>query len=278
MIKRVAAMQDLSGLGHCSLSAAMAILPAQGIQCCPVPTCVLSTQTDGYTGYSFCDLTQTLDAYLEHWISLHERFDAVYTGYLGTQAQLSAAQRLICALKAPDGITLVDPVMGDDGALYTGVSPKMPDKMRSLITSADVITPNLTEACLLADRDYEDICPEQTIKLAGELADFGPGRVVISGIFSEEKVAMACFDQGRACYIERPRAAQSYPGSGDVFAGVLLGRLLCGAPFFDAVEAAADFVRICADACVKTAAVRREGLVFEPHLYRLIPRERECAG
>lgn len=273
MIKRVAAMQDLSGLGHCSLSAAMAILPAQGIQCCPVPTCVLSTQTDGYTEYSFCDLTQALDAYLDHWISLHERFDAIYTGYLGTQAQLSAAQRLLSVLKAPSGIALVDPVMGDDGALYAGLAPQMPDMMRKLIGSADVITPNLTEACVLTGRDYKELCPEQAIKIACELADFGPQRVVISGIFSSKTVAMACFDHGKTHVIKRPRAAQSYPGSGDVFAGVLLGRLLCGASFFDAVEAAADFVLVCAQACVKNEAVRREGLVFEPHLFRLMPRE-----
>jgi pyridoxine kinase len=273
MIKRAAAMHDLSGLGHCSLSAAMAVLPAQGIQCCPVPTCVLSTQTDGYTDYSFCDLTQALDAYLEHWISLHERFDAVYTGYLGTQMQLGAARRLISQLKAEDGLALVDPVMGDDGILYDAVSRQMPERMRSLISCADVITPNLTEACLLTGRQYSEMSPEQAMNLACELAGFGPEQVVISGIFSGDTVAMACFDRGRTCYIEKPRAAQSYPGSGDVFASVVLGRLLRGSAFFSAVEEAADFVYRCAAACAEEGAVRREGLVFEPQLYRLMPRK-----
>ncbi len=272
MIKRVAAMQDLSGLGHCSLSAAMAILPAQGIQCCPVPTCVLSTQTDGYTDYSFCDLTQALDDYLDHWISLHERFDAVYTGYLGTQAQLGAAKRLISDLKVSDGLALVDPVMGDDGMLYGAVSPQMPNQMRSLIACADVITPNLTEACLLTGQAYRSFRPEEAMQLARDLATYGPKQVVISGIFSEDKVAMACFDQGKTCYIEKPCAAQSYPGSGDVFAGVVLGKLLCGITFFEAVEQAADFVYLCALECNKIGAIRREGLIFEPYLNRLMPK------
>ena len=269
MPKRAAVMQDLSGLGHCSLSAAMAILPAQGIQCCSVPTCILSTQTDGYTEFSFCDLTKALDEYLSHWEALGERFDAVFTGYLGTAGQIEEARRLM-RMKKENGLVLVDPVMGDDGALYSAVSKDMPEKMRHLVRHADVITPNLTEAYLLLGKDYHSADREQAMALAKDLSALGPEKVVISGIETENTVAMAGIDKGNPFYIEKPRIACSYPGSGDAFACVLLGQLLRGAVFLQAVEKAADFVCLCVEKSREIQAPRREGLVFEPFLKELL--------
>ena len=269
MVKRVAAMNDISGLGHCSLSALMAVLPAMGIQCCPLPTCVLSSQTDGYEGFSFCDLTPNLSDYLRHWETLGEKFDGIFTGYLGNPSQLSYAQILLKKFKKENGIALVDPVMGDDGALYSGMPETMCESMRALLSCADVITPNLTEACLLTGREFRDYSVCELAGIARELSALGPERVLISGIFNENTVSMLCLDKGEASYIERPKINASYPGSGDVFAGVLLGKILKGADLKKAAEESADFVSLCLEGCIKESAPRREGLVFEPFLSAL---------
>lgn len=265
MHRRAAVMQDLSGIGHCSLSASMAILPALGVQCCPVPTCVLSTQTDGYTDFSFCDLTRALDPYLAHWESLGERFDAVFTGYLGSEDQLQTALRLL-ALKKPDGLVLVDPVMGDDGIKYSAVPENMPELMRKLVSMADIITPNLTEACLLTGARYDSVTCADIPELARSLQKLGPKKVVISGIRQNDRVVTVCRD-GESVYIdEQSYVEASYPGSGDVFAAVLLGKLLGGADLRSAVSDAAGFVGLCLRESVKRQSPRREGILFEPNL------------
>jgi len=207
---------------------------------------------------------------MDHWTALGEKFDAVSTGFLGGEAQLAAAVRLITTMKKTNGIALVDPIMGDDGALYSSVGEQMPDRMRRLISYADVATPNMTEACLLIKQEYRSFSETEALEIARELSSFGPQQVVISGIFSDNQVSMACYDHGHTQYITRPSIPCSYPGSGDVFSYVLLGRLLNGKAFFDAVSDAADFISICIKNSAQHNAPRREGLVFEPYLKSLI--------
>ena len=165
---------------------------------------------------------------------------------------------------------LVDPVMGDDGAMYSAVPRKMPALMRKLLACADIITPNITEACLLTGREYADFSLSELPDLTKALCDLGPKMVVISGIRKDDAVYMACRENNKEYLIERPIVGASYPGSGDVFAAVLLGKLLSGMELAAAVGASADFVSLCLRESARSGAPRREGIVFEPFLGSLM--------
>ncbi len=271
MIKRAAAIHDISGLGRCSLTAALPILSALGVQCCPIPTAVLSAQTDGYRNYARVDLTDALPDYIGHWKKNGERFDAIYTGFLNSIRQIDMVSRFIDDFRTEDTLVLVDPVMGDNGTLYDSMDRGMPDAIRTLVCHADVITPNLTEAALLLG---EAELPEEEkvwLSWAQRLRELGAGAVVITGIDGGDgRVFMAYADDKASGLYFTGQTPRDFPGAGDVFAGVLLGRLLQGAALKKSVQTAADFVAECADLTYKMQTPAREGLVFEPTLHLLI--------
>lgn len=277
---RCACIHDLAGLGHCSLSAAIPVLSVMGIQACPVPTAVLSSQTDGYSGYSFLDMTPELPAYFAHWERLGTRFDGIFTGFLGSPEQLSLVSGFVTRFRTAGTLVLVDPVMGDDGAVYDTYTPEMCAGMRRLAAHADVITPNLTEAAALLGERYENApCDEAgLLRWAARLSSEVAPRSVITGVPSEDgsTLRIALCDRGETAILTRPRAAAdtpshgSYPGTGDVFASVLLGALLRGKALGEAAAAAADFVSACVAHTAACGVPRREGLSFEPLLSSLI--------
>lgn len=273
---RVAAIHDMSGFGRCSLTVALPILSAMGIQCCPLPTAFLSTHTGGFQNFTFLDMTDELPKVSAHWKSLGLDFQAVYSGFLGSERQISMVADFLQAFRKPDTIAVVDPVMGDHGAVYQTYTPAMCDGMARLSELADVITPNLTEAALLLGIPYqnlptgEDGCRE----IVERLSLNGRRSVVLTGASAGPALTGAmCFDArtGRCEAVQTRRVPQEFHGTGDVFASVLTGALVQGAPLPEAVGQAVDFVRACAERTAKAGIPMREGVEFEPLLGLLTP-------
>ena len=280
---RVAAIHDLSCLGRCALTAVMPVLSALGVQAVPLPTAILSTQTDGFTDLFFRDMSGEMDAITDHFSRLDLRFDAIYSGFLGSARQIGQVPAFIDRFGG-NGPVLVDPVMGDDGALYQTYTDELVSGMRELCRHADIITPNYTEACLLTGTPYlpERGMDEGTLMslcdaLADKMRAMGPRRVVITGLHTGDIVRTAAYDGDERFVCDRPRIAARYPGTGDIFASVLLGKLLSAVPFRDAVTDACAFVGYTMTRTLEAspATPRREGVLLEACLDRLIKSNRD---
>jgi len=275
MQKKIAAVHDLSGYGRCSLTTAIPVLSACGFQCCPVPTAVLSAHT-AYPDIFIRDLTGDLPAYIDSLHRLGVTFDAVYSGYLSSVMQVESVLRLIKECSGKECLILVDPVMGDNGAPYAGISCDMVNGMRRLCAAARVIAPNLTEAALLlgeSPSEYQRLDPEKTVR---RLARLGPEQVILTGVRENGKIGAVFFsarteESGRCLY---PVVPGDYPGTGDLFASLLLGRLMLGDPLEESVSHAASFVRECAQLTFDAGSDPRDGVQFERMLY-LLPAERK---
>ena len=273
---RVAAIHDLSGFGRCSLTVAIPILSAMGVQCCPLPTAFLSTHTGGFEGFTFLDMTDELPKVAAHWKSLGLGFQAVYSGFLGSERQIAIVEDFLREFRGPDTLAVIDPVMGDHGTVYQTYTPAMCAGMARLAELADVITPNLTEAALLLDIPYGELpvgeagCREIVERLSLD----GRRSVVLTGASTAPELTGAmCFDArtGQTEAVQTQRVPQEFHGTGDVFASVLTGALVQGASLPDAVRQAVDFVRACAERTARAGIPMREGVEFEPLLRLLTP-------
>ena len=240
------AVHDLSCFGKCSLTVALPILSAAGAEVTALPTAVLSTHTGGFTGYTFRDLTDDIPAIVRHWKSLGLRFDAIYTGYLGSFEQLELVSGIIDEFRTDGTLVCVDPVMADGGKLYPSFRQDFPVGMAKLCAKADLIVPNLTEAALLLGEEYREgpYGEEYLLHLLRGLSALGPRRVVLTGVWTEpEHLGCAVYDAAadRAEYALSRKIDGFYHGTGDVFASALLGALLRGMALQPAAQAAADF-------------------------------------
>ena len=274
---RIAAIHDMSGFGRCSLTVAIPILSAMGLQCCPVPTAFLSTHTGGFEGFTFHDMTDEMPKIADHWQSLGLEFQAIYSGFLGSERQIDIVADFIRRFRTPRTTVVVDPVMGDDGVAYQTYTPAMCEGMKHLAELADVITPNLTEAAFLLGRDYGDL-PRDEIglrRLAEELSLGGRRSVALTGVsLSPRKTGVMCFDAatGETSAVQTVFVAHPLYGTGDVFASVLTGGLVKGDPLPVAARRAAEFVRECAVRTVEQDLPLSEGVDFEPLLGALMDR------
>ena len=268
---RVAAIHDMSGFGRCSLTVAIPILSTMGLQCCPLPTAFLSTHTGGFEGFTFLDMTDEMPKVARHWKSLDLGFQAIYSGFLGSERQIGMVADFIRDFRSPETIVVIDPVMGDHGKVYQTYTPAMCAGTARLARQADVITPNLTEAALLLDMPYEALpsgeagCREIVERLSLE----GQRSVVLTGASCQPDLTGAmCFDAGtgRTEAVQTRRVPQEFHGTGDVFTSVLTGALVRGASLPEAARQAVDFVRACAERTALEALPMREGVDFEPLL------------
>jgi pyridoxine kinase len=267
-LKRVAAIHDISGFGKCSLTVALPIISAAGIETTVLPTAVLSTHTGGFTGFTYRDLTEDMAPVTAHWKSLDIRFDAIYTGFLGSFEQLNLVTHFFETFKTNDNIILVDPVMADNGELYKIFTPQFATGMRKLCEKADIIVPNLTEASLLIGEPYHPgPYTEAYIKeLLKKLSDLGPKKIVLTGVFfNDVELGAATYDAttGEIAYAFEKRIPGYYHGTGDVFGSALLAAILND---FTLNESAAIAVRFTTSAIQKTASAGtdiRYGVNFE---------------
>ena len=268
---RVAAIHDMSGFGRCSLTVAIPVLSAMGVQCCPLPTAFLSTHTGGFTGFTFLDMTEEMPKVAAHWKSLNLHFNAVYSGFLASEQQLRIVSDFIRTFRREDTLVVIDPVMGDDGKAYQTYTPALCSGMSHLAELADVITPNLTEAAFLLGCSYDQLPQEEASlrKLTEELGLNGRRSVVLTGVsLSPGKTGAMCFDakSGGTQAVQGDFIAHPLLGTGDIFTSVLTGALVRGETLFAAAAQAAEFVRACAVHTVAQNLPLREGVDFEPML------------
>lgn len=269
--KKVAAINDLTGFGRCALTVVLPIISHMKLQCCPVPTSILSNHT-GYEEYYFDDYTGKLPEYLAMWKKLDLSFDGIMTGFLGSAQQIGMVETFIAEFRKKDTVVVIDPVMGDHGTISSAYTEEMCLLMRRLVSLADITTPNLTEACRLTDTPYRAYGWKKTelLSLAGTLSDFGPRKVVITGIPQGEFIANYMYEVGKQPQMMRThRVGEERCGTGDLFASIITADAVNGVEFQKSVRKASDFIKKC---MIKTAQMNIEpknGVCFEEVLSSL---------
>lgn len=267
-LPRMAAIHDLSGFGKCSLTVALPIVSASGVECSCIPTALLSTHTGGFTEWTFNDLSGDIVPIAEHWNKLGIEFDAVYSGYLASEAQGELLERTIDLLKGEGTLVIVDPAMADNGRYYANLDYRMTECFRRIFRKADVITPNITEACFLTDTEY---CSgphsiEFVTELIDKLSALGPNYVAVTGVSTENgKVGIVARDNksGKLSVVMSEAKSGTFHGSGDVFASSFAALLVRGADIDSALKMAEEFVSECIERTEKRGTPRHYGLDFE---------------
>jgi pyridoxine kinase len=241
--KRVLTIQDISCVGQCSLTVALPIISACGLETCILPSAVLSTHTGGFKGFTFRDLTDDIPAISAHWSKENITFDAVYTGYLGSIKQIGYIKDIFDANGKPGCVKIVDPAMADNGSLYGLFNNEYAHAMGGLCAKADVILPNITEACFMTDFPYKEDYDEKYVDdLLAALSGIGVKNTVLTGVgFRPGKTGVMVFENGKKQYYEHEKMEKSSHGTGDVYASAFTGALMQGNSMFDAAAIAADF-------------------------------------
>ena len=246
-VRRIAAIHDLSGIGRTSLMAVIPILSTMGFNVCPLPTAILSNHSQ-YPDFSFLDLTEEMPRIIDQWEKLGVTFDAIYTGYMGSPRQIEIVCGFIERFRTADTLVVVDPVLGDNGHLYSKMTQEMVEEMRRLACRADVLTPNLTEAFALLDRPYKTDCTTEELKdLIAELSEMGPDTVIITGVPAPGQSGLTSViarskSDLRTWKVTCPYLPAHYPGTGDSFTSVITGSLLQGDSLPIALDRAAQFI------------------------------------
>ena len=267
--KRVAAIHDLYGFGRCYLSVILPTLSAMGVQVCPVPTAILSSHTGGLGEVEFRDLTSFIVPCLNHYKSLGLEFECIYSGFLGSQEQIDHCLEFFHTYQ--DALAVVDPVMGDHGKAYRTYTEAMRSRLGELVQVADVITPNLTEACMLLKIPYisQGLSRTQAKSLLAQLGELGPNYVVITGVpMASGSIANVGYDKQNNSYWIVPcdYVPVSYPGTGDIFASVLTGGFLTGDSLPIAMGRATYFVEQCIKTTFSYSTDTRHGVMLEKEL------------
>ena len=272
-MKRIASIQDFSCIGSCSQTIALPVLSAMGVECAALPTALLSAHT-AFDGFVSLDLTPQLPAIMAHWRAMHLRFDAVYTGYLASAEQVGLVGALLDGMDERPALTLIDPVMGDNGALYAGFSNAFPQAMRALCGRADVLTPNVTEACLLTGTAYSPVQDAaQTRRLLERLLELGCRAAVLTGLRVDGDMAVAALQRdGTGTLVRTSYIPEVFHGTGDLFASTCAGALVQGAPLERAVRLAADYVALTLRRTVQAPDRRWYGVNFQETLPELMAR------
>lgn len=274
IIKRVAAIHDLSGFGKSSLTTIIPILSSMKIQVCPLPTAILSSQTDGFKDYSFLDLTDYMKDFINHWKSLNIKFDCIYTGFLGSEKQIELILDFVSFFKTNTNLIVVDPVLGDNFKLYDTVNKLMIEEMIKLIKISNIITPNITEAYYLLNKDIENVdLSDKSIKnICIELSKLGPNIVILTGVVLKDEIITYTYNKENKDFfkISSPYINVSYPGTGDTFTSVLIGNLLNNNSLYKSIKNSINFVYKGIKLTHDTNSSRREGILIEKILDKLI--------
>ncbi len=270
--KRVLTIQDISCVGQCSLTVALPIISACGIETASLPSAVLSTHTGGFTGYTFRDLTDDMPLISEHWAKENIRFDAVYTGYLGSVKQIDIVKEI--ASKHNDGLLIVDPAMADNGKLYYGFDDVFVKNMASLCAKADVILPNITEACFMTGLEYKtEYDREYVDKVLSALTKMGAKIIILTGVsYTDSTTGVVVFENGEYSYYEHKKLPGGCHGTGDVYASAFTGALMRGNSTFLSASIAADYTLKCIENTLPDIKDHWYGAKFETALGYLIER------
>lgn len=247
-MKRIASIQDISCLGRCSLTVALPVISAMGVECAVMPTAVLSTHTI-FQNFTCADLSHQILPIARHWQAEKIRLDAVYTGYLASAEQIDQVLTAFDMLKGEDTLLIVDPAMADHGRLYTAFDSAFPAEMARLVSRADIAVPNITEACLLTGTEYQEVCDEAYIRmLLQKLTALGAKKAVITGVsFDKDRLGVMAYDPAADAYFTymNERMPTSYHGTGDIFSAALVGGMMRGLCLEDSLKLAVDFTLHC---------------------------------
>lgn len=268
-IPHVAAVHDISGYGKCALTVAIPVLSAAGVEVSPLPTAVLSTNTL-FPGFTFLDYTPHIPAHLAHWQQIGLKFDCIYSGFLGSVEQISLVRQMIRDFSR--GISVVDPVMGDNGKLIPIYDQKMCQAMKELVAVADYATPNITEACLLTGREYTgpSLSREEAQAICEDVAALGCRNVALTGVQRDGRLYNCGLEQGKGYFeLGIDLLPFNQHGTGDLFASTLTAGLLRGYSLQESIDSAARFVYLCMEQGQEIPNVFDRGVAFEPHLYHL---------
>ena len=269
--KKIAVISDFTGFGRCSLTVAIPLISHMRIQCCGVPTVILSNHT-GYDSWYLHDYTDYFQEYTSEWKRLGLHFQGILTGFLGSEEQFAHVEDFIRDFDRKDTIVCVDPVMGDDGVVYGSYTDAMCERMKDLVAHADLITPNLTEACILTDTAYHDgAWKEAELKQLGNaLLALGPKKVVITGITQGSFTSNLVCEAGKEMtFVRRKRVGGARAGAGDAFASMVIADAVNGVDFTESVKKASAFIQMCIRRAEELDIHPQDGLPFEEMLGRL---------
>lgn len=269
--KKIAAINDLTGYGRCALAVSMPVISHMKLQCCPVPTSILSNHA-GYAEYFFDDYTDRLPDYLGMWEKLDLAFDGIMTGFLGSSHQIEIIENFIDRVRDEDTMVIVDPVMGDHGKIVGVYTEEMCSGMRRLVSQAHIITPNLTEACKLTDTPYRESgwTKKELFSIVEELSDMGPDKIVVTGIPQGELIANYVYEKGQEPhFIKTYRVGDERCGTGDLFASIIAADAVNGVPFQKSVKKASGFVKKCMQKSIEMQIPVKNGVCFEEILHTL---------
>ncbi|MDE5993877.1 MAG: pyridoxamine kinase [Oscillospiraceae bacterium] len=269
-MKRIAVIGDISGFGRCSLTASIPVISSLGIECCPFPTAVLSAQT-GYSSYHFIDLTDEFSTYENEWKKLGYSFDGILTGYIASPTQADLIASFIKKFKSENTVLVVDPVMADDGKIYGTYSDELCRKVSEIAQSADIITPNLSELCILADVSFENLIAEsendgyidRISAIAEKLITETLKSVIVTGVIYKGEIYNIVCEKNSCCYIKSKIFGGSYSGTGDLFASVICAKAVQGVPLRNAVNTAVKFLGKSTQSTFNEGTDRNDGINFQ---------------
>lgn len=273
-VPRLAMINDIAGFGRCSTTVSLPVISVMKVQVCPVPTSVLSNHL-GFPLCHFDDYTSHMRDYIKVWNELGLTFDGLYCGFLGNEEQIDIVREFVEMFRPP--LFLLDPVMGDHGRAYSSITETHVQKMKELLPLADIITPNITEACLLTGTPWKDgeWTMQELSKLCEKLAslclkDSVSASIVITGIRQGDSLVNFLWDDGVYTTVSTPIAGASRPGTGDIFASILAADAVRGETLLTSVQKAANFVGLCITGSEKAGTPVQEGVVFEKYLAALL--------
>ena len=268
--KKIALINDFSGFGRCSIAVELPIISKLKVQCCPLPTSIFSNHT-GFPSHFMEDFTPNMEDFIAEWKKLNLTFSGISTGFLGSADQIRIVSNFISDFRTKDTVVVVDPVMGDHGKPYHTYTEDMCRRMKELLKYADIITPNLTEACILTDTPYkEQVKTSEIMELAKKLSDLGPSKIVITGIPQKSYICNFCYEEGKEpAFVKTHKVGQSRSGTGDIFAAIISADAVNGIPFYDSVKKASLFIKKCILSSIELDIPLTDGVCFEEILDKL---------
>lgn len=265
--KKLAVINDFSGFGRCSLTVSLPIVSSFGIQCCCLPTAIFSNHT-GYKNYFFDDYTEKMTEFTKNWELLELSFDGIYSGFLGSAEQVDIVIGFINRFKGEKTRLIVDPVMGDNGVLYSTCTVEMRKELKKLAAMADIVTPNLTELCFLTDTPYNRYLPrEQICKMAAELCERGSENVVVTGIVKGDVISNLIYSRNGHCFVSSLKHGIERAGTGDVFSSVVAASVVNGEPLRNAVLTASRLIGKAGRLSDELEIPPENGICFEKFMH-----------
>ena len=268
--KKIALINDYTGFGRCSVAVQLPIISMLKVQCCALPTSIFSDHT-GFESFFYTDYTDNMQAYIEEWKKLQLHFKGICTGFLGSAQQIQIVSQFIRDFKKEDTITVIDPVMGDYGKEYPTYTEEMCSQMIELVRYADIVVPNVTEACILTGTPYkEKWTTRELLTLAEKIGEIGPEKIVITGIPQKTYVSNFCLEKGKGYELIRThKIGSSRSGTGDIFSAIIAADAVNGVEFTQSVRKASKFIKKCIQRSIEMDLPLTDGVCFEEELYTL---------